>query len=180
MLKKKKSRLRFHRVSELSVLEVALHVKMFLFASLMVLFVGSSCNCIWEVPDAIIKEMFLWMGPWQMNVSLQRQRKELSPHPNDLGRYTSQRRPWPRSPMSHLPAFLHHAHGYAQIHSISLKCLGYWSVSSGGERCWGETAITETSEDSIPALSGFLCGLWVYSKLASENIKMYSSTIIGH
>ncbi len=57
-----------------------------------------------EVPDAILKEMFLWMGPWQMNVSLQRQRKELHPHPR-----------WPamiyitvmalaRSPMSHLSA----------------------------------------------------------------------------
>lgn len=38
-----------------------LHVKMFLFASLMVLFVGPICHCIGgEVPDAIIKEMFFY------------------------------------------------------------------------------------------------------------------------
>lgn len=66
----KKCSFRFH--------SVARHVKMFAFGSLMVLFVRPICHCIREVPDAIIKEMFLWMGLWQMNVSLQRQRKGLS------------------------------------------------------------------------------------------------------
>lgn len=80
------------------------------FGSLMVLIVGLICHCIGEVPDAIIKEMFLWMGPWQMNVSLQRQRNRgkssLFTH-TDPGWYTSQRWPPARSPVARLSSYSH-------------------------------------------------------------------------
>lgn len=79
-----------------------LHVKMCLFCLLMVLFVWPICHCVVEVLDAIIKEMFSWMGPWQMNMSLQRQRKQLSPHPSWPGMIYITIMPLARSSLSHL------------------------------------------------------------------------------
>lgn len=94
----------------------------------------------------------------------------------DLGWYTSQWWPWLALPCL---IFLHtvtqkhrktpriRIYTGTQIHSISLKCLGSWSFSRGGDWCWGETAIRETREDSVPVLSGFCSGLWSIRTLES-------------
>lgn len=96
------------------------------------------------VPDAIIKEMFLWMGLWQMNVSLQWQRKELSLLTRtDLGWYTSQWWPWLALPCLIFLRYTerHHTHGHAQTHNFILYPWSVWSsglsavVETGGEVC---------------------------------------------
>lgn len=104
---------------------LALCVKIFLFGSLMVLFVVLFCE--WG-PDR-------WM--WAYN-----RRGKSSPHPH-----------WPRMiyitvmalarcPVSHLSVYSRTeiCRG-TQIHSISLKRLGSLSFSSGREWCWGDTVI---------------------------------------
>ena len=134
------------------------------------LFVGPICHCIGEVPDAIIKEMFLWIGLWQMNVSLQRQRNRgrSSLLTHDIHHSDGS------GSLSHVSSFYvqshwntdnHHTYGYTQIHSISLKCLGSWSFSGCSDWCWGATVIRETGEGKIPVLSGYLSGLWTAQTL---------------
>lgn len=128
------------------------------------------------------------MGPWQMNVSLQRQRKELSPRPYWPGMIYITAMALARSPVPHLSA-LHRKTQRTwictgtQIHSISLKCLGSWSFSGGGGWCWGETVIRWTSEDSVPVVSGFLSGLWFAPTSESgywehENVSKYDKWVL--
>lgn len=118
-----------------------------------------------EVPDAIIKEMFLWMGLWQMNVSLQRQRNregEFSLHPE----YTSQ---WWLSLAFACLIFLrtitqrHRKSPHMQqctdsfyileVYGFLVFQLWWWLPL----RC---NVVKETGEGIVPVFPVFLTGLW--------------------
>lgn len=137
-------------------LRVAIHVKMFLFGSIMVLFEGPICHCIWEVPVAIIKEMFFMNEALTDEYELTTRRRGESSllTRTDLGWYTWQWWPWLTLPCLIFLRTVTQKHTMlctqistgTLIHSISLKCLVSWSFSSSVDWCWGETVIREKQE----------------------------------
>lgn len=119
----------------------------------MVLFVSSTCHCSgsWCSHERDVLILFLWMEPWQMNLSWQCQRKERSRHPYRLRMiYIAV------MAVAHLSLLRTkkppHWHTWifrappSRINPISLKCLQFQSFSSSGDGRWSVWEVTQQGQ----------------------------------
>lgn len=165
---------------------------MFLFGSLMAPFVGLICHCIGGSSWCNHKRDVFMNGALTDECELTTTEEGALSSPV-LTRDDIHHSDGPGS-LSHFSSFCVQSHTETQkdttdmhwctqIHSISLKCLGSQSFSSGGDWCWGETVIREKPERRgvlSSLVSPLAFDLLEHFKVASESTKICSSMIRGH